>query len=686
MYYKMSFWSVDDKIPIRQTKVSVFAENGLEYSSGQKINFVIPPTISYFQPKESYLEFDVQIKGNPTAGGTQKPCRMTLDQQTGAQCLIRDIRIHSGGAGAVLLEEIQNYNTLVALKYDYETNDVMKNKRALTEGSIVQDISIRGTQGTTTGAGNNHGTQPYSQLFRFSEGEPIAEPGNGAANGGDFTDADMTKARVILPLHTGIFSNSKVFPALLTEGLRIEIILESADRVIRVPDQINPFRHRNLGLQFHSTSGKDSEVDGAGRWTAVEAAGGAATATDSTQDIFITRRNNIIGVDNCGLVPGQKISLWRWGTCSFNKGDDMDLTKDAPVVQAALSADAIIDYIKFIPGTGDATAVGGVYGLLQIRLTAAIRNMATTNTTDAAGGLISAGSRWYVCDGSIQDSVSTTGIPAATTFQVNYNLSNVQMVLQQIDMPGGYTNKLMGMMKGGGTMNYDFLSFTNYKYSQIKSDRVANIRLPLSQSRAKAILCVPTDSEVYTTRQRILGGSATMGLTYPQVSATAVYPDVNIDTGSFTYVESLDGNGESEMSFGSGDLMNTSNRSGLTGIWDEMTDYQFFYDGKLNPSRKVECDKISGRDSIQQQPLIELEKALAMSDIEPLSFKSFNSNACIGRALALQDGCYDCRGKDFNLQVNYQQTAEPMKNKLWHNYVAHLRRIEVKGDQISLQI
>ena len=57
----MSFWSVDDKIPVRQTKVSIPAENGLEYTDGQKINFIVPPTITYFQPKESYLEVDCKI-------------------------------------------------------------------------------------------------------------------------------------------------------------------------------------------------------------------------------------------------------------------------------------------------------------------------------------------------------------------------------------------------------------------------------------------------------------------------------------------------------------------------------------------------------------------------------------------------------------------------------------------------
>ena len=134
------------------------------------------------------------------------------------------------------------------------------------------------------------------------------------------------------------------------------------------------------------------------------------------------------------------------------------------------------------------------------------------------------------------------------------------------------------------------------------------------------------------------------------------------------------------------DEYNVSNRSGLVGIADEITDYQFFYNGQLNPSRKVECEKISRRRGVQQQQLVELEKALAMASINPLSFLKYRSNFCIGRALALQQGVYNTAGRDFNLQVNYQSTTTPIKPKLWCNYVAHIRRLVVQGDSVVIQI
>ena len=666
----MSFWSVDDKIPVRQTKVSVFAENGLDYRSSQKINFHIPPTIGYFQPKECYLEFDVQIKG--VNGTDNKPVRMTLDAETGGQSLIRDIRIMSGGAGSVLLEEIQNYNTLVALKYDYESNDVLRNKRALTEGCVVYDPDNRGTFGTTKSDLNNHKSQPFTNLFRQTTGatkeEPVAVP---TITNTDWSDTNFNKVKCCLPLHTGIFSNSKVFPALLTEGLRIEIILEAAGQCLRIPDTMNPVRHAALGCQFHSVSGKDSDVPTGGGWVGELADGTAGTTTNV---IYVSRANNMTSVDNVPFVPGQKIAMAR--CADFADGESLRWNQmPGSTFFAKTDVDMIVKEIALIAGDGNAATAGGKYGLIKITLTAAVKNNMTTAGDGIQDVLMEGG--WFICDASVRDQVATTGLAnTARDLNADYVLSNVQMVIQQIEMPSGYTNKLMGMMKGGGTMNYDFLSTTNYKYSQLAGDRVANIRLPLSQSRAKSILSVPCDGSVYSDRELITGIGDNLGLKWYGTADDPVYPNADAPA-KMTYLEDLD-DGH--------DKMNFSVRSGLTGCWDELSDYQWFYDGKLNPSRKIETGKISGRFGIQQQPLVELEKALAMAGIEPLSFRKFRSNACLGRALSLQDGVYDCRGKDFNLQVNYMSQRAPTKNKLWHNYVAHLRRIEVKGDQISVQV
>jgi hypothetical protein len=83
---------------------------------------------------------------------------------------------------------------------------------------------------------------------------------------------------------------------------------------------------------------------------------------------------------------------------------------------------------------------------------------------------------------------------------------------------------------------------------------------------------------------------------------------------------------------------------------------------------------------------IENEKSLRMANIDPLSYEKYQENFFIGRAFSLASGVYDARGKDFNLQVEYQETTAPSKAKLWNCWVAHLRRIVVRGDSISLEV
>ena len=572
------YWKAEDKIPITQKSVSIPSVNGLEYSAGQRVIFNIPSTIEFIQPKECYLTWDVQIK--LPAG--KEPTKLQLDETLGAQSLIKDLFIYSGGAGKILLEEYQDYNVLTNIKYTYETNDVLRKKRALTEGSTYHSIKTRGTCGTTPSNKNNVSDNPYFKP-KTSTTTTIVD------------DSDYLKVKCCLPLNTGIFSNSKVFPIMMTEGLQIEILLEDNAKVMRILDQnMNKNRAKFMPI-FHSTNGSLSLAN----------ASQIPNASD-TQTIFLANDNMINSVASVPFCVGERIRFLRFA-------DNQTTVPNPPMIISSISASA-------------------TNGLIQLDFTASGQVSASVTTNGTYG----------VFSGTVEE---------ATTYDATYVVSDCQMVLQQLEMPQGYKSTMMNMMKEGGSMNYDFLSFTNYKYSQLASDIVANIRLPLNMSRAKAILCVPTDSSVYTSVNRLIGGG-----TYEEFSV-ANTPD------NFIF----------------------SDKSGLVGIVDRLQEYQFFYNGKLNPSRKVNVSKTSTQTGVSQNGLIELEKALAVSEIIPYSFLDFNKNFVIGRSLSLHNGVYDTRGKDFNLQVEYTGKA-PTKNKLWCNFVSHIRRIEFTANGISLQV
>ena len=591
-----SFWTSEERIPIRQTKVSIPAQHGLEYSPGQKCEFHLPSGVGFFQPKESYLNLTCQILKS-TVGA---PTRLQLDAETGLQVLIRDVRIYSGGSGRQLLEEYQNYNTLVALKYDYETNDSLKAKRGLTEGATVYSAETRSTTGMPQTQQNNLTQNPYFKPLPKS-----------ASFSSAWDNASYLEVKGLVPLNTGIFQNDKVFPIAMTEGLVVEIIFEDARRVFRTLDQTNRHRHLQANPFFLSNA------KGAAKPNDVPVFPKANNA--SLFNEFYVRRDNCQGwsgdISAFPFVVGESVSF-------INASDG--------VLNPSVGTGSTTTLIKRIE------YVGGVVNAIKVTLNGSYRGSQEVNQENV---------------------LFSDSIRAATSYNPTYKISNAEFVLQQVEMPAGYTSKLATMMKSGGSMNYDFVSATNYKASQLRSERVANIRLPLVESRAKAILCIPTDASA----------SSTQGL---------------LDTAT-TYITDFDLESTSTINAWNA---NHSQRTGLVGVSDQLTNYQLFYDGALNPSRKVKCGKISSKRSVDAQPLIELEKALVMGGIMPFSMLKFRENFCIGRPLSLQNGVYDARGKDFALQLEYQETLPPKKDKLWMNWCVHLRRIEIKGDSISLQI
>ena len=176
----------------------------------------------------------------------------------------------------------------------------------------------------------------------------------------------------------------------------------------------------------------------------------------------------------------------------------------------------------------------------------------------------------------------------------------------------------------------NFVSFMNYKHSMVKTDTEATVQIPLQNSRAKAVLMLPLMSDALSTQQRV----------------------------------------------------EDDDHSAFRGILDGIKEYRFNVDQKLNPDRPVPLGLLS-QNSIEQQYLCQLEQSLGQAGIQPTSFRHFQQNFCLGRALALQGGSFDARGKNIDVQISYDGAAT---NKLWHMWAAHIKSIIVKQNDISVQV
>lgn len=404
---------------------------------------------------------------------------------------------------------------------------------------------------------------------------------------------EFVKTKLCIPLETGIFRSEKVWVNMLT-GLEIVITLEDAYKVLRPLDSAMRNRRLTLNPRFHSLNGSTAPDD----WV----------NSSESDRFYLDRDNSQIAPYQCPFVVGEKINFV---SASNNRVGDF-------------SGDLIVSQIN-----SSTTADGGA-GLLEVVLNASVTNNGSDVETDD----------WFVFSESISE--------ATAEFRPDYTFSNVELVVQELDMGSSYVQAVMSSMKEKGMIVHDILTAQNYKYSQNAGDLVSNIRLPLVNARAKSLLSVPTDATVYSIKD-LMSGSGTY--------------DIGAEAGVDKTLFAVDQ---------------------MRGISDHITNFQYMYDGYLQPSRPVRCAKTSSKTSIDAQPLIETTKALQQADISAKNLSEYNRNFIVSRALALNKGVYDTRNKDFNLMVNYQETTAPTKNKLWLNFCFHLRRIYIRGDSVTV--
>lgn len=608
-----SFWRNDDKIKVSQTQVSVPSTNGRSYTgtagqSGRRIDFEIPPTVKFMDGKNSYLQFDIKI-GIPA---TLTPTRLHLDPFIGGQAVVKNLRIYSGSR-SVLLEEISDYNAKVQMQYSYNQDDSMRAMRAMKEGSLVTNVESRGTLGTSVSNNIDIETNPYYK------------PVGTVPVGRDWGNADdFLTAKVSLPIHCGLFAeSSKIFPVMMTDGLFVEVDIEDPARFVKQLDSVNRHRRMKQNPIFHG----------------VDVAGGALVINNATNrtEIFLGLQNNMMRVENCPFVKGERI-----GICSAtNPRSECALTLTASGAQGYPK----IENIE-LDGSG------------KIKITCE-----QFQNSDSGTGVEATSNNFILFSAAIDtdrrenDDATAVLVAATTSYPITTEVSNAEIVVQQVGVDPRYEAGMMKRMRDGGTIEIDIPSVTNYKHSLLSSNRNATINLAVSNTRAKSMIVMPTDARTLSVADLMAG-------------AKDAYEEETTD---------MDGRLHSI-------------RSGQVGIIDHLTSYQMVVDDKLVPSRPIVVSKINKGESIAAQPLIELEKALNQAGIVPRSFTDYNRNFLIGRAYALNDGVANLNNKSNQLQLLYNETnaagadRPPSRDKLLFCFLFHVRRISIKGESVTVSL
>lgn len=427
------FFTSQEKVKMDQTSVRISAENGLSFKAGQTIGCYIPPSVRYFRGKDCYLQFDLKIENDSAFPKT----RLMLDQGIGANALIKTLRVFAGNREQ-LLEENTEYNTYVAVKYDYSRTDTEQNKRALVEGAGAWCPDTKGNQGTTKSINNDFLRSPYYKTLGTNEGEKLTDNITVAPS---FITAKMT-----IPIHSGVFANSdKVFPCLLTNGVYCEFTLADVRNTFRQLDSVVKDRRPLLNPIFQGT-------DKAGtKWSK----SGGSTA----DSIFLKVDNSVVSPGQCPFVVGEAINLGK--------------ISDAGATTTVTDTKLTIDEINF--------------NSPNVELVLKDTGVKLTSSEDVVSG------EWFVYSESCLNGQHAV----ASSWSPSYEVSNVEMIVHRIEMDKTYENSMINNVKQGGVVEFDIPSVAVQTHSTLKSDVQATIPLNLDYARCKSILCVPTDSTIY---------------------------------------------------------------------------------------------------------------------------------------------------------------------------------------------
>tara|TARA_R110001599_G_scaffold353440_1_gene592225 strand:- start:367 stop:2004 length:1638 start_codon:yes stop_codon:yes gene_type:complete len=542
-----SFFRASPEVAVSQYNTRIPSVNGLSYRANQEIICFIDPTIAYFNPMETYLKLNVSINSDMNT-------QLYLNPIIGGQVLINRVRIVSGTG--VELEFIQNYNTYVNLKYTYEKNPELENKRILLEGATTTSNAIK---------------------------TPIDQSGGGIIASGRARDVENSafgnsrQAELTLPLHTGIFGNSKLFPNGYTQGLYIYLLLEPDYRCIQQNPAVN-VHHKDELLRFQCVGGVDPTTNKA--WDA-----------GTTSNQFYVKPNINTNTANLADFPfkvNEKIAFRKAGNFDPIPFKDIDF-------MTIESIDVDGTYENFFIITID-----NPYD----------PDVADNNLTEND----------YIV------SVETDfGTPPAPTYTINKCDLMVGVVVPPSSYQASFNQRLLD--PATGDLSYDFTSVQTYEQSLPSNNNAGTMVLPLNNTMCKALLAVPVLSD---------------------------RPTWQVALGTEFFV----------------------------GQYDNLDDYQFFYKNTYQPDRPVNTTQIKV-DSVSQQQLIELEKALYQSDISPEYFLKFRENFCIGRAVALSGQVCNLNNQDVQLNVRY---TDQTKNKVFNFFVVHVRDIEFLGGGITVQV
>lgn len=453
MSYQASDYS--NAIPSKSTYSP--SDHQKSYKDGQTIRFHIQPFNAFLDPRQSSLNFKVLIKNAPTI--------VTFSKRCGIHSLIDAIRIYD--MEGTQLENIQNYAELTEKLHFYSENTSIRNKRGLTELLEYTSRDFDGVEYDDKPARNFD----QSQLFNH---EYLT--GTEATYGANVDySQDPNTCEVAFRLYSGILGapSEKMFPIMLTSGLRVEIDLNRADKALQVWSLEGICNDDGTLIESAGKAVIDSCRFGVA--TALPITAAPLTSVNLYTELNPGFNQVIAGVvtqpaidAGVSLVKNQLV-----GAANLRVGATL---YGIPAAGGAPVSMGVIEYVSCNSGENAGGAIA-----VQVGLDGSGANGSLFQGGSGVGG-VAVANTCFIRKSDIEASLPTIEV------------SDVRLILKTAAPPQSYIDKLVKQTQTEEGASIEYLTWDIYRNNVTASEQQIQINMPTINSKALSVLTLPVQN------------------------------------------------------------------------------------------------------------------------------------------------------------------------------------------------
>ena len=465
------------------------------------------------------------------------------------------------GMASAELEAVQDSNVLSATWWDYTSNESINHKRDLFEGRSKN---------------TNLGEQLYYDA-----------PADWSASAVSATHS-RKKLEINHPIHNSdLLGGSKVVPVISMKGLRFELTLDKVGRSI----VHNSNRGSDVASQFcenkHAkASSDDSKSAISDTFNIVMKSTGVASG------VAVNRNNSPSNNNPFDIGDRIYVSDAADGANEESLGVITQFTKDADGDLA----------IVYIPDRANGVGLTSNHAI---------------------------GSRVFFKSSDRLNGVSVSNVPAAQITaageSTSYTISNLELLLQQVQPPMQYVKAMQGAMSSSQGLTLQLKNYQLYRFNLTTQNGITNQLIPATQRQALSIMSVPLS----VSEQNVLEQSAFKGQT------------------------------------------------------DGVQSSQYVYGSQLIPDRPLELARYNQSPArTEALHLNQVEDALINAGYSVRNLLRVPDRFMLARGFSKYNQVFDLSSDTLSLRVEYEGAT---KEKLFNHYVVYYKRVNIssKGIQVA---